>query len=131
MFARILNRYGILCLTLLIVAGIVFATVKSCNYVKENIPRPRVVVFGASYCRHCPSDSAVKKLAEHYPGMDVYHYQIDDGGEGTEMGKAFGVQRVPQFFFQPMLTIDYADPAKEKCFHSMTALRAWLQHESE
>lgn len=115
-----ISRYGILILTLAIVAGLVYGVVKLTQVAGENLApiKPRVLIFGATYCRYCPSDSEVNALAKEYPWVDVQHYQIDVQGEGHELGLKYHVTRTP--------TIIVCDGDGCQVFHSLSELRHWL-----
>jgi len=101
----------------LVIVAAIAAVVKLTATIGENLApvRPRVLIFGATWCQYCPKEAAVQKLADDFPGADIEHIDVD---QERSRAKQYGVRQLPTFIVQ------MGDD--RKVFYSMTAVRAWL-----
>lgn len=105
-------------LTVVVIVAAIWGVLKMTEKVGENLApiKPRVLIFGATWCQYCPRPEALQKLANDFPGVEVMHYDIDaDKAESRQ----YHISKVPTF-------IVCSETKGCKTFHSLTALRAWL-----
>jgi len=113
-----IHRYGILILTLILLTIGVVALVKLTAVAGQNLEpiRPRLLIFGATWCQFCPTDGQVDKLRSDYPGVEIIHYDVDK--DRTPTAK-YHIARVPTFIL--------CDPSGGcKMFHSIREVRKYL-----
>ena len=99
MFKRLFDRYIVLLITLLVIVAAVAGLLWLTKAVGENLApiKPRVIIFGAPWCRYCPSDAVVQKLADDYDCVIVDHIDID---KHPRMAAKYGVHSVPRYFIE-------------------------------
>ena len=111
------NKYLVPILTVLILIGVAAAVLALTRAASEHLAplKPRVLIFGATWCPRCPTDKAVQKLANDFPAVIVEHIDVD---RRAALAKFYHVKQLPTFIV--------CDIAGCKVFNSMTAVRAWL-----
>ena len=121
MFKAIVSRWIVPVVTLLVILAIVATVLKLSQKVGENLApiKPRVLVFGATYCGACPSDHEIDQLRKEFPHADIEHIQIDASTYGRAMQAKYHIHQTPTFIV--------CTKAGCKVFYSLSSLRSWLK----
>lgn len=122
------SRWIVPALVVLILASAVGGLLWLTKAIGENLvpAKPRVIIFGASWCGNCPREAELAKLADEFPNIVIEHVDID---ESPGLKQFFGIKQVPTF-----VVLDDPQPnpegrIKAKAIYrtgSISELRSWL-----
>lgn len=78
-------------------------------------PKPRILIFGATWCPYCPTESDIQKLANDFPTLEVQHIDVD---ENKALAEQYHIKTLPTF----IVCTD------KGCliFHTLQEVRKWL-----
>lgn len=117
MLRKLADKLLVPCLTIAILVLVIWGVLRLTQAIGENLEpvKPRVLVFGASWCHACPSERALQQLQEDFPNVEVVHYDAD---MDTEQFEKYHIRTLP--------TLIVCGEKGCKVFNSLVALRAWL-----
>lgn len=118
MIRKILDHTLVPALTIAIIVLVIWGFLALTKKAGENLApiKPRVLVFGASWCKYCPSERALQQLQDDFPQVEIEAYDAD---EDAEQFAKYHVQRTPTF-----IVCDESHGCK--VFFSLAAVRGWL-----